>query len=310
MNLQLVTLADRRATYALLDRMLDWLPPARLSTRKDPDAPTGSTWRRCNRCAGSGRVTGEGTGAKPCRQSHPQWDATGRTTAWPYRHGCRPCLNCEVGWIRVGGEPSTAGDPMLSTGKHELDDQAQVKAERRRMVDAQILKLQAHARERGDDGAEEAPDDDLTRALRAKDYLYRTGSFRRLEAALLLLAATYPLRHEAVRVFVIEAQAEPSPRVRVNLDQTVDWLAERLPRPILLPADAVREVEAWKRSLEDGRTPKHRMLRVARDLEIHDLATAHGWSQRRIAEHYALSQTGVVKILDRASQIVATAPAA
>lgn len=303
MNLQLVTLADRRATYALLDRMLDWLPPVRLSTRKDPDAPTGSTWRRCNRCAGSGRVTGEGTAARACRAAH---------VGWPYRHGCRPCLNCEAGWIRIGGDPTTAGDPMLTAGKHELDDQAQVKAERRRMVDAQILKLQAHARERGDINGlfAEAPDDDLLRAIRAKDYLYRTGSFRRLEAALLLLAATYPLRHEAVRVFVIEAQAEPTPRVRVNLDQTVDWLAERLPRPILLPADAVREVEAWKRSLQDGRTPRHTALRAARDLEIGVLATEHRWTQRRIAEHYALTQPTVSKILDRAAVAVATAPAA
>lgn len=298
MNLQLVTLADRRATYALLDRMLDWLPPARLSTRKDPDAPTGSTWRRCNRCAGSGRVTGEGAGARACRMAH---------TSWPHRHGCRPCLNCEGGWIPVGGDPTTAGDPMLTAGKHELDDQAQVKAERRRMVDAQIVKLEAMFAER--DGGE-GPDDDLTRALRAKERLYRTGSFRRLESALLLLAATFPLRYDAVRVFTVEHQADPNPAVREHLDETVDWLAERLPRPILLPADAVRETEAWKRSLEDGRSPKHRMLRVARDIEIHQLATAHGWSQRRIAEHYALSQTGVVKILERTSAIVATAPAA
>lgn len=228
-------------------------------------------------------------------------------SGWPYRHGCRPCLNCEAGWIRVGGDPTVAGDPMVNPGKHELDDQAQVKAERRRLVDAQLVKLQALQRQH--DGIE-WPDDDLTRALMAKTRLYRTGSFGWLDRALLLLAAAYPLRHDAVRLYVIEAQAVPSAAVRERLDETVDWLSERMPRPILLPADAVREVEAWKHSLENGRTPKHRMLRVARDLEMHELYTVHGWSQRRIAEAYALSQGAVSKILQRTSEIVATAPAA
>jgi hypothetical protein len=47
-----VTLEDRRAVYALLDRYLDWLPPARLSVRRaETTVKVGvGRWRRCDTC--------------------------------------------------------------------------------------------------------------------------------------------------------------------------------------------------------------------------------------------------------------------
>lgn len=295
-ELRVVTMEDRRAVYALLDRMLDWLPPARLSVARDESSKPGvGTWRPCGVCGATGRLLG----GKPCRQAHIRW---------PYGHGCVECRNCEQGHVRIPsrrGEPPAGTDQMLTAGRHELETEAHRKAENRRYVDAQLVKLAALARQRA---GVEAADDELTRAVSAKERLYRTGSFGRLEVALLQLAIHAPLRHEAVRVFVIEGVTKPSPPVRARLDETVAWLAERMPRPILLPGDAIAEVEAWKRSLENGRTPEHRRLRAVRNAEIEHLRADHGWSLRRIGDTYALSAEGVRKILDR--DPVASAPAA
>jgi hypothetical protein len=298
-ELHVVTLADRRAVAALLDRMLDWLPPARLSVARDETSKPGvGTWQGCPVCASTGRVVA----GKACRQPH---------TRWPFGHGCVPCQACTDGYRleRPGRGMAPSGtDRMLNPGKHDLDTDAQRKAEQRRYLDAQLVKLAALERQRA---GVEAPDDDLTRAVAAKAHLYSTGSFARLEVALLQLAIAAPLRHEAVRLYLIEHQAVPSPPARERLDSAVGWLAARMPRPILLPGDAVNEVEAWKRSLEAGRTPEHRRQREARDREIVDLVDEHGWTLRRVAALYALSPEGVRKIVGRVERHgVASGPVA
>lgn len=296
MKLQVVTLEDRRATYALVDRMLDWLPPARLSVARDESSKPGvGTWRPCGVCGATGRLLA----GKPCRQAH---------TTWPYGHGCVECQNCDRGHVRIPtrrGEPPAGSDRMLTAGRHELEADAHRKAENRRYVDAQLVKLAALARQRA---GTEAADDELTRAVAAKERLYRTGSFGRLEVALLQLAIHVPLRHEAIRMYVIEGVAKPSPAVRARLDETVEWLAERMPRPILLPGDAIAEIEAWKRSLQFGKTAEHTRLRRLRDAEIRVLRFEQGWSLRRIGDTFAMSPEGVRKIAD--GDHVASAPAA
>lgn len=286
--------------YALLDRYLDWLPPARLSVarpERSSSSPDGG-WRPCSRCAATGRVTGEGTAAKPCRQKHDRW---------PTGHGCRPCLACDGGYVRVdaGGR-----DLMLNAGKHDLDTDAQVKAEARRLVDAQLVKLAALQRQHA--GVEGAGDE-LTRASEAKARQWRTGSFAPLELCLELLAVAAPLRMEALRLFVLERQFDPNPAVRARLDETVGWIAVRMPRPILLPADARSEMAAWKHSLQHGKTLAHRRDREARDVEIAVLAGEHGWSLRRIGALYDLTPEGVRKIVaGQAGELaaVASGPAA
>lgn len=209
---------------------------------------------------------------------------------------------------------------MLKPGKHELHTAAELKAESRRWIDAEILKLQAIEAQRegrrnpktGKREPPEAPSDELTRAVAAKAHLWRTGSFRHLEVALELLGVTYPDRLASIRVFLIDQNADPSPTILAHLDETIDWLAARLPRPILLPADAIAEIEVWKRSLENGRTADHRRQREQRDVEILDLVETHGWSLRRIGRIYALSPEGVRLALNRVTTriVVASAPAA
>lgn len=295
---RLVTLEDRRAVYALLDRMLDWLPPARLSlTRAEASKPGEGRWRRCDRCAATGRVVGAGNGAKPCRGNHDRW---------PHGHGCRPCDLCDNGWIRGTGDGS---DRMLNPGKHDLDTEAQERAQRRRWVDAQIVKIQALQLQQA--GKEAAPDE-FTRAHDARERLYETGSFRGLELVLELLAITAPGRHAAVVFFVVEGHLGVTPDVRSHLDETVAWIAARMPRPILLPADASAEIAAWKHSLEHGRLPAHRAQRDARNAEILNLVDEHGWSLRRVGRLYDLSHVSVLKIVQGAGEraAVASGPAA
>lgn len=303
MSLALVTLADQRAVRALLDRYLDWLPPARLSVAR-PDragrSPREGGWRACTRCAATGRVTGEGPTAKACRQKHDRW---------PSGHGCRPCVACDSGYIAV---PDGGRDLMLNPGKNDfvVDDHGRGLHEQRRHRDAQLVKLAALQRQH--DG-KEAPGDELDRALKAKEHLWKTGSFAQLEAAMELLAVTMPLRLQALVVFVIEAQFDPNPATQLHLDETIVWLAERMPRPILLPGDARDEIEAWKHSLQHGKTLQHRRDRLARDAEIGELANAHGWSLRRVGALYSLSPEGVRKILAGQAGVlaaVASGPAA
>lgn len=207
---------------------------------------------------------------------------------------------------------------MLEPGKHELHTEAQLKAERRRWIDGELRKLQALARQRGDRrdaatgewlGSAEAADDELTRALGAKTHLYRTGSFAKLDVALFALRLQYPLRYDSLVEYVIEATAKPTPPVRAHLDETVIWIAERLPRPILLPADAAAEMAAWKRSLQHGKTPEHKRQREARDLEIFDLIETHGWSLRRVGRVYDLSPEGVRHALERSTSAAPVATA-
>lgn len=288
MTLALVTLEDRRAVYALLDRYLDWLPPARLSvSRGDTDAKPGAgRWARCQTCGGTGRVAG--VKQQPCRKDHDHW---------PYDHGCRPCpADCERGYLRLHGQAALEGiDPMLRQVRDEQVTEAHERAERRRYVDAQLVKLAALQRQHS---GEESAGDDLTRAHDAKARLWRTGSFAHLEVCLELLALTSPLRMEALRVFVLERQFPPGARVRVRLDETVVWIAERMCRPILLPADARAEVSAWKHALQHGKTAAHRVQRAARDAEVVELSVVHGWSLRRIGSLYDLSPEGVRKIVN------------
>lgn len=348
---EVVTFADRRAVYALLYRMLDWLPAARLSTVRDGVSKPGvGEWRRCDRCAATGRVVGDGASVKPCRGMH---------TSWPFGHGCRQCA-CQDGWVKIGRQRRTkrvsrvvtcwqcdgereiligdvlsesmhwqqcgvceatgkltveeevpddsapeGSDRMLSPGKHSLHDDAMTKAEKRRWVDAQIIKIAALQRQH--DGTE-APADDLSRALEAKAHLYRTGSFQTLELALEMLSIAYPLRHDSVRLFVIEGQYRPDAGTRLRLDETVDWLAARMTGTIHLPGDARDEMDRWKHSLQHGRTPEHGRQRAARNLEIIRLRDEHGWSLRRIGDLYSLSGETVRGIV-QPSIPVATAAA-
>lgn len=311
MTLALVTLEDRRAVYALLDRYLDWLPPARLAVVRPERSSTSVVeggWRPCGRCAATGRVVGEGAAAKPCRKLHSVKHDNGRETViWPLDHPCRPCLSCDGGYVRVDKDGK---DRMLNASKTEFATGAQVRHERRRLVAAQLAKIAALQRQH--DGTED-PGDELSRAHEARERLWRTGSFGSLERTLERLATEAPLRHETLRVFVIERQFDPDPGVQVRLDETVDWLAGRVKRPILLPADARHELDVWKFTLQHGKTPAHREARAQRDSEIAELYDVHSWSLRRLASLYALTPEGVRKILAaQASETaaVASGPAA
>lgn len=307
MSGRLVTLEDRRAVYALLDRMLDWLPAAALGLRRPEDGatrPGEGRWVRCSRCAGEGRVTGEGAAARACRQRHDRW---------PHGHGCRPCLACEYGWVKLPvakGRPQPGSDPMLNPGRTEFATEAAERSERARWVDAQLVKLAALQAQH--DGRE-LPDDEADRMLKRKRHLYGSGSFGRLEAALDLLAVTYPARHAAVVFFVVERQLEPNPDTRVRLDESVVWLAARMPRPILLPADAQHELAVWKISLRTGKTAEHRRQRDLRDAEIVALNRDHGWSLRRLATLYDMSPEGIRGIIASRTAdplVIASGPAA
>lgn len=303
-----VTLEDRRAVYALLDRYLDWLPPARLSVgRAEGPVKVGvGRWRRCEACDGEGRVLGEGKGQRPCRQAHPRW---------PSRHGCRPCpVGCERGFVRLHGRAAESGaDPMINSvkGKSGVDVTASYeRAERRAWVDSELVKLEALQRQHA--GVEAAPDD-WTRAHDAKRHQWRTGSFAALESALFLLQVEQPLRFAVLRVYVIERQFPMPDRLRFRMDETVDWLAARMPADILLPQDAKEELAKLRFSLEHGRDPRHLEMRRARDEQIVELVVEHGWSLRRVGKKFDLSHVRVGEIVRGAAgvrAVSASGPAA
>lgn len=325
MTLQVVTLEDRHAVYALLDRYLDWLPPAKLAVRRAEDGAAtlgAGRWRRCETCDGKGRVQGVGRQQRPCRLEH---------LTWPVGHGCRPCpAACQAGYVRMHGANSVTGtDRMIKrvVGKETGVDvtASYAKSERRRSADAQLLKIAALERQRGDARdprtvtpsfrgvllAAESDPDELTRAHDAKERQWHTGSFAALDRALELLALSQQLRFEALHVFVIDQHFDPAPPVRVRLDEIVDWLAARMPRPILLPADAQGELAAWKHALEHGRDRAHAEARAARDRQIVDLVELEGWSRRRVADVFDLSHTRVARIVADAHLLaVASGPAA
>lgn len=326
MNLAVVTLEDRQAVYSLLDRWLDWIPPVRLAVKRGETTTAAGVgrWERCTVCAGTGRLIGEGRLARACRGNHAEW---------PYAHGCRACpAGCEQGHLRLHGKKAEAGiDPMLNriVGKETGVDvtSTEQRIAKRRWIDGELVKFAALERQRGDArdqrtvtpsylGARlpaEASSDELTRAHDAKERQWRTGSYPAVEMALELLAATHPLRFEALRVFVIDQHFEPAPAVRARLDEIVEWIAARIPRPILLPADAQAELDAWKHTLEHGRDKRHAAQRAVRNRQIVELVEEHSWSLRRVGRVFDLSHERVRMIVMEADvqrTAVASGPAA
>lgn len=234
-------MSDRRAsTILLLESRLDWHPANRDSLAALPSIakPGVGAWVRCERCAGSGRVTGRGFAAKPCRLAHAEW---------PFRHGCRPCLVCDDGWLHArGGDAGT--DRMLIAGRHDLETEQQQKLEARaaRQREDQALEQQLApaAKSVRDDIAETPP----FRWERDRDRHYAAGSYRELDLALEWLGGRAPAARQLVEwayEFRVIRIGNCRPEVSRVAALCVDGLNERMPDPVrvpkwLLPREAYR----------------------------------------------------------------------
>jgi hypothetical protein len=217
--------------------------------------------------------------------------------------------------VRLHGKLAEAGvDPMIERVKGKVTGvdvtHGYERAERRAWVDSEIVKLEALQRQHA--GVEAAPDD-WTRAHDAKEHQWRTGSFAALESALFLLQVKQPLRFAVLRIYVIERQFPMPERLQGRMDETVDWLASRMPADILLPQDARMELAKLRHSLEHGRDPRHVEMRRARDEQIVELVAVHGWSLRRVGRKFDLSHVRVGEIVRLAAglrAVAASGPAA
>lgn len=224
-------LTERRTrTVALLESRLDWHPPSRDSVASLPAVarPGVGAWVKCLRCEGTGRVTGAGVGAKPCRGSH---------AAWPYGHRCRPCLACEDGWVRAVSDDAGT-DRMLMPGRHDLATEQQAKLEARaaRARDERALEQQLSpaAASLADDLAATLP----ARWERDRDRHYREGSYRELDVALEWLGGSRPEARQLVEwayEFRVISLGRCSASVVRVAEACVDLVAVRMPDPVRVP---------------------------------------------------------------------------
>lgn len=221
---------SRTRTILLLESRLDWHPAGRdsVASLAATAMPGVGAWQRCERCAGTGRVTGRGLAAKPCRLAHG---------GWPYPHRCRPCLACDDGFVRAPSDDS-GSDRMLNAGRHDLATEQQQKLEARaaraRNEAALMVQLAPPAVSLADDLAHTG----AARWERERDRHYRHGSYRDLDLALEWLGGRAPAARQLVEwayEFRVIRIGACQPVVVAAAEACVDELVTRMPDPVLVP---------------------------------------------------------------------------
>lgn len=280
-----VTREDREAVYLLARTVYAWIPAPRSS-------------RRQNGAAGfaSGR------------------DEKGQLLRWL---SCPDCLTNDgarrAGCETCGGRgeiPDDVRDPYERPGTPFFGDEQQRRRDQAVERDAAIARLE---RDWGANAGAESTDP-LDAAVDRAEGHYRRGSYRQFLRALRTVEQVSERRARSLVRLVVNGEENlirVEPWTRSWLDQTVDWVAMLMPRPIELPADAHRDLEAWKYTLQHGKSPQHRAAREERNVEIVRLVVEHGWSLRRAGRVYGVSHETVRKILAEAGDqaAVATGPA-
>jgi hypothetical protein len=126
----------------------------------------------------------------------------------------------------------------------------------------------------------------------AKLALYRSGSFRELDAALERLAVEWPYGRSAVEVVYgyDSPLREVGDRLQEAADQAVDQLAELMPRSIRVPDRAPAGVNGTGRWANEA-------ARQARDREIWRLHTQDGLNREQISRRIGVDRSTVSRVL-------------
>lgn len=323
----MIDVVRRAQIYALWNSSLEWLPPIRSSLDpRQAGVRAGFTDGRrtmCERCRATGRVRGEGVDAHACQQC-----VSAKLKAYElgidYRpspmHGCRMCIVCDGTGHRLRRRGELGVDEYRRQSKTGQLDDANLRHDRALALDRQISALH---RDLAIAEGEDDPDWWLSYAIREKERLWRNGSYAELEGQMRVLKIANPLAWQLVmRVEVYLEPIHVSERTRQLIDTTADWVAERMPQPIEVPAEYTPAAvnEARKGMLWHGSNRRANPLieqrRRERAARVVHASEVWGWSAEQIATHEALSARRVRQLLAerRASAgvdaAVATGPAA
>lgn len=297
---------ERRQRVLILARhMLDWIHETqRVGARSSEESGVGVTGkRRHSRCRGTGRVLGEGPDAKPChfcRREQDRAEEEGRQWKGPRHKVCRPCLGCDLGWVRSSAEASE--DAYVKVGETEPVEDSNRRAAARRRVDSLLFQLEVQAKQREGKESAETP---LLMAVRMKEAQYRHGDYQALNSALLFLAVVNPAHYAIFVRWEVEQDADGVPP-RVLLDAIADQLAVWMPGRIVLPGDLEPSVEAKvrKENFWRGRHPSTARQRAERDALICELRL-DGWGTQRLVEHFNLDRRRIQQILKACEEVEA-----
>jgi len=264
----LVTLEDRWRVLELAHHLYDWIPPLPSPEQRRAVAgfEHGPRDQACPDCLANDLFAGGVPGCETCGGS---------------------------GRIPAGGDR----DPYERRATAVFDQAALARRDQSNAQVAAIARIQQLIDEHDGKAVREGW---LDRAVRMKEAQQRRApAFAQLERALELLAFhNYPLQIAFLFYEVEQQFPVPDDRIRGALDRAADWLAGWMRRPILLPAEAERDLEAWKHALQHGKTDAHRRARAQRDAQLRDLRHVEGWSLRRIAAAFGLTPEGVRLIVD------------
>jgi len=266
------------ATYALLRSLLDWVP-GRVQRFGDLPGPAPSEKRACGACGGSGVWR-----ARTCRtcagagriaiDAYTQDEVA--TLARPVPSGRYvPCDACDGRRTHAGGRTCVV---CKGAGGFHVPDSSR--------IDAQLRRLEADrlAREGGLGGGP-LPWEPLRAEYR------RAGSYEALERVLASLALSHPTRHaQLMAIEVYGLTDRVSDAARAQMDETVEWVAARMPDPIRVPPWVRSERPEARGRWSNG------WKRGQRNSEIRRLAE-DGWTGRRLAREFGLSPGQVSRIL-------------
>lgn len=155
----------------------------------------------------------------------------------------------------------------------------------------------------------EAPEAIEVRWEERRRSMSRQGDYDAFVVSMELLRYEMPGRHSFVWRAVCYNQVDldnlsrglkqPTERSLAELNASLYWLAERMPRPIKVPHHLRVETRnvRRKKSLWHGRTEAHQVARAERDREIIHQRLELGWKLSRIARFHAIDERRVKQIL-------------
>lgn len=272
-----------RACYAIARVLLSWIPPpaGSRSSAAPGFASERSRWETCSDCLANGRVL------PTCETCHGRGETFvgGRD---PYADPPR----------------SVPADPRrIAAGFGGAD--RELARDRARAVELELERLEEDARIRA---GKHAPGDRATRAIDARDRLYRRGSVDKVARALEQLRDLSPADYRHAWRIVMSPPPLSEPVTPVTA-RAFSRLAALVPDPIVVPrgvpvADAdetLRLATVGKEALWRGRTGWARATRAQRDQRIRDLHEA-GATVSAIAMRVHVSRRRVQQILRAAGE--------
>ena len=161
----------------------------------------------------------------------------------------------------------------------------------------------------------EAPERVEVRWEERRRSMARSGDYDAFVVSMELLRYEMPGRHSFVWRAVCYNQVDldnlsrglkqPTERSLAELNASLYWLAERMPRPIKVPHHLRTETRnvRRKKSLWHGRTEAHALARQERDREIIHQRLELGWKIPRIARFHAIDERRVKQILEPLTKV-------